>query len=107
MSLKSICADFPKFEPTGDVKIKQKLLTIIRQLYSQGYDVGDFRDLVNCIDENNIDTNRLNLPYDYPTLKQDILSGKYDSKPRHSNIDIHELEKKIHNGELPGWTIRE
>ncbi len=107
MSLKSICSEIPKFEPTKEFKIKQSLLTIIRKLYSQGYDVGDFRDLVNCIDENNIDTNSLNLPYDYQTLKQDILSGKYDSKPRHSNIDIHELEKKIHNGELPGWTIRE
>lgn len=107
MSLKSICADFPKFEPTGDIKIKQKLLTIIRQLYSQGYDVGDFRDLVNCIDTNYIDPNSLDLPYDYPTLKKDILSGKYDSRNHHSNIDIDELERKIHNGELPGWTIRE
>lgn len=105
MSLKSICADFPKFEPTGDVKIKQKLLTIIRQLYSQGYDVGDFRDLINCIDKNNIDTNSLDLPYDYPTLKKDILSGKYDNEHVYSDIDIEKLKQKIENGEIQG-TIR-
>ena len=102
MSLKSICSEIPKFEPTKEFKIKQSLLTIIRKLYSQGYDVGDFRDLVNCID-----TNSLDLPYDYPTLKKDILSGKYDSRNHHSNIDIDELERKIQNDELPGWTIRE
>ena len=46
MSLKSICSEIPKFEPTKEFKIKQSLLTIIRKLYSQGYNVGDFRDLV-------------------------------------------------------------
>ena len=107
MSLKSLSAEKPKFEPTKEFKIKQSLLTIIRKLYSQGYNVGDFRDLVNCIDTNHIDPNSLDLPYDYPTLKKDILSGKYDSRNHHSNIDIDELERKIHNDELPGWTIRE
>lgn len=107
MSLKSLSAERPKFEPTKEFKIKQSLLTIIRKLYSQGYNVGDFRDLVNCIDTNHINPNSLNLPYDYPTLKKDILSGKYDSRNHHSNIDIDELERKIQNGELPGWTIRE
>lgn len=107
MSLKSLSAERPKFEPTKEFKIKQSLLTIIRKLYRQGYNVGDFRDLVNCIDTNHINPNSLNLPYDYPTLKKDILSGKYDSRNHHSNIDIDELERKIQNGELPNRTIRD
>lgn len=105
MSLKSLSAERPKFEPTKEFKIKQSLLTIIRKLYRQGYDVGDFRDLVNYIDTNHIDPNSLDLPYDYPTLKKDILSGKYDSEHVYSDIDIEKLKQKIENGEIQG-TIR-
>ena len=107
MSLKSLSAEIPKFKPTKKFKIQTTLRQIIHTLNTQGYSITTFQDLITCIDINHLNPNDLNLPYDYPTLKKDILSGKYDSRNHHSNIDIDELERKIQNGELPGWTIRE
>lgn len=105
MSLKSLCAELPKSQPTEKFKIQTALRQSIYRLSIQGYDVVNFRDLVTCIDTNHLNPDDLNLPYDYPKLKQDILSGKYDSKHTYSDIDIEELKRKIETGEIEG-TIR-
>lgn len=105
MSLKSLSAEIPKFKPTKKFKIQTTLRQIIHTLNTQSYSITTFQDLITCMDINHLNPNDLNLPYDYPTLKKDILSGKYDNEHVYSDIDIEKLKQKIENGEIQG-TIR-
>lgn len=105
MSLKSLCAKIPSLKRTPESQIRHQLTNTICQLYNQGHNVETPQDLIQYIDTNHIDPKTLNLPYDYITLKKDILSGKYDVENILPDFNHQALVHKMNHQEIPHWHI--
>lgn len=95
------------YQPSEEDKIWTTIFNAITKLYSKGYNVHTPRELVNCIDTNHLNTEEFHFPYEYATLRTEILSGKFDSNYNESETDVDELLRKYENGELPDLQILE
>lgn len=81
-----------------------KVNYIVRVLVRAGYDVGDARDVIRVIEENNLDKSQFEYPYDsYDEFKKHVLAGDYDidvAAMLMTNEERKQLQKDIAEGRL-------